>query len=163
MKRQKYTQAFHDGEMNVICCLHYLNNVEEIMEEVKNVAHERLQLTKRNHQKGKSKSKLTYKVLDNFVNLFWVMDLSFSLLCTPAPTKEEINEARKTVFVLEQLWKKMDINITPKAHVMVEHAVDQFEMFGGIANKEVKEFIEKAHQVGKRLEYLTSCMPTNCC
>ena len=63
--------------------------------------------------------------------------------------------------MLEQLWNKIEINITPKAHVMFTHAVEQFEMFGGIADK-VEDFIEKAHQLGKKLEYLTSCLPTNC-
>ena len=63
--------------------------------------------------------------------------------------------------MLEQLWNKIEINITPKAHVMFTHAVEQFEMFGGIADK-VEDFIEKAHQLGKKLEYLTSRLPTNC-
>ena len=158
-----YPQAFHRGEMNGVCCLRFLNNIEEIMAKVSEVSHERLKTTRQNNKENKmacTSDELTQIVAD-YTNLFRVMDLSFSLLRIPAPTKDEIEEARKAVFVLEHLWNKMEINITPKAHVMFTHAVEQFEMFGGIADK-VEDFIEKAHQLGKKLEYLTSRLPTNC-
>ena len=158
-----YPQAFHGGEMNGVCCLRFLNNVEEIMAKVSEVSHERLKTRRRSKKEDKmvcTTDTLT-KILADYTNLFRVMDLSFSLLRIPAPTKDEIKEARKAVFVLEHMWNKVEINITPKAHVMFTHAVEQFEMFGGIADK-VEDFIEKAHQLGKKLEYLTSRLPTNC-
>ena len=129
------------------------------MTKVSEQAYKRLK-ERKNDKMACTKAELT-RVFPDYTNLFQVMDLSFSLLRIPAPTKDEIEEAKKTIFVLEQLWNKIEINITPKAHVMFTHAVEQFEMFGGIADK-VEDFIEKAHQLGKKLEYLTSRLPTNC-
>ena len=157
-----YPQAFHGGQMNGVCCLRFLNNVEEIMDKVRGKASERLKGREAN---GDNENMCTdvqlTKVVDDYTNLFRVMDLSFSLLRTPAPTEDEINEARKAIFVLEKLWRNLNINITPKAHVLFVHAVDQFEMFGGIADK-VEDFVEKSHQLGKQLDHLTARMPKQC-
>ena len=59
------------------------------------------------------------------------MDVLISLLCTPAPTDIEIEEARRSVKNLKVLWLKIGLSQTPKAHILFDHAVDQFEKFGG--------------------------------
>ena len=49
------------------------------------------------------------------------------------------------------------MNITPKAHILFVHAVEQVRRFGGIADL-VEDFIEKAHQTGKQLDHLVARM-----
>ena len=73
-----YPQAFHGGEMNGVCCLRFLNNVEEIMTKVSEQAHKRLK-ERKNDKMACTKAELT-RVLSDYTNLFQVMDLSFSLL-----------------------------------------------------------------------------------
>ena len=89
------------------------------------------------------------------------MDVVFAGLRTMSPTEEEIVETKKATFVLETLWRNLELSITPKAHILFEHAVPQFEALGGIADK-VEDFVEKSHQEGKRLDNLTSRMPSQC-
>ena len=73
------------------------------------------------------------------------------------PSEVEIKEIGKAIKVLEGLWKKLDLNITPKMHILTCHTLDQVIMFGGIADK-VEDFVEKAHQMGKKLDHLVSRM-----
>ena len=73
-----YPQAFHGGEMNGVCCLRFLNNVEEIMTKVSEQAYKRLK-ERKNDKMACTKAELT-RVLSDYTNLFQVMDLSFSLL-----------------------------------------------------------------------------------
>ena len=67
--------------------------------------------------------------------LFEVMDVIFTLLRTPDPKEEEIKDTKDAIDVLEGLWFDMKLSITPKAHVLFEHALDQCINFGGIADK----------------------------
>ena len=160
-----YPQAFHSGEMNGVCCKRFLNNIEEIMIQVRTKSLERLAQEDEDdndetQRKRCSVEKLT-KMVDEYTTLFQVMDIVFATLRIPAPTDEEVQEAKEAIFVLETLWRNLSLVITPKAHVLFEHTVEQFENFGGIADK-VEDFVEKAHQEGKRLEHLTSRMPKQC-
>ena len=86
--------------------------------------------------------------MNTYRDLFRVMDLLFSLLRVPAPTKHDIKNAKRAVAKLEQLWRTLRMSETPKAHIIFKHTVQQYELFGGIADK-VEDFVEKAHQVGK--------------
>ena len=93
---------------------------------------------------------VTQKELDEklvtFTSLFQAMDLVFYLLRQPAPTPKEVKDAEEAVYVLEQLWKNLELNITVKAHLLFEHGIEQFtSAVGGIADR-VEDFIEKYHQ-----------------
>ena len=61
-------------------------------------------------------------------------------------TPKEVKDAEEAVYVLEQLWKNLELNITVKAHLLFEHGIEQFtSAVGGIADR-VEDFIEKYHQ-----------------
>lgn len=153
-------QAFHGGAMNGVCAKRLLNNAEEIMKKVETFAVERL--TKGQHENDKrcSVTDLTEK-LQKYTELLLVLDVVIALLRTPAPTDEEILKAQEAILVLEVMWREMELNITPKAHILFCHTIYQFVKYGGIADK-VEDFVEKAHQQGKRLDNIVKRMPSQC-
>ena len=158
-----FPQAYHGGDMNGVHCRKLISNIELIMEKVKVIAMKRLDERIINHKKqmnGDERDILT-NVIDNYTNLFHVMDIVFSSLRILDPTAIEIEETKKANFVLENIWRNLNLSITPKAHILFVHAIDQFETLGGIAEL-VEDFIEKSHQEGKRLDSLTSRMSQHC-
>ena len=150
-------QAFHGGSMNGVCCRRLLTDIEVIMKNIKEKAIEKIN---NNIHNTYSMENLT-KVFDDYINLFHVMDAIFSNLQIPSPSKDEIEEVKLSNYVMENMWRELELSITPKAHILFEHAVDQFEKYGGIADK-VEDFVEKAHKEGKRMDHLTSRMPNQC-
>ena len=96
---------------------------------------------------------------EQYHNLLRTLDHTFSLLRIPGPSKEEIDDIQDSLIVLEKLWRQIKISITPKAHVMFVHTLDQVIEFDSIADK-VEDYVEKAHQIGKKLEHLTSHLKT---
>ena len=96
-------------------------------------------------------------VINKFQALFETTDVVFLHLRILDPTNEEIEVLRKGIKVLEKLWCEMDLVITPKVHILFIHAMVQVHHFGGIADL-VEDFIEKSHQIGKKLDHLVARM-----
>ena len=97
------------------------------------------------------------RVIMTFKSLFDCMDVVFSKLRILDPTKREIEEIDVSIKGLASIWKELDLNVTPKMHILICHTLDQVVMLGGIADK-VEDFIEKAHQTGKKLDHLVARM-----
>lgn len=74
------------------------------------------------------------------------------------PSDEEVEETKIAMKKLQAYWETAKISVTPKAHAFFVHGIDQMERFDGIADK-VEDFLEKAHQTGKKLNNLTVRMP----
>ena len=89
------------------------------------------------------------------------MDVVFTNLRILAPSDKDIEETKKSIEVLKMLWTNLDINITPKAHILFVHTLDQYKRFGGIADM-VEDFVEKSHQTGKKLDHLVARMNSQC-
>ena len=85
------------------------------------------------------------------------MHLVFSKLRILDPTKIEIEEIDTAIKGLDKLWRQLDLNITPKMHILTCHTVEQVRLYGGIADK-VEDFLEKSHQIGKKLDHLVARM-----
>ena len=116
-------QHFHGGAMNGVCCRRLLDNVETIFKKIRKLTSERLKLnTKRNFDVD---IKIVTDVLTKFEYLFETTDLVFSNLRLLAPTEEEINETEKAIKVLEQVWKDLELYVTPKAHILFYHTIEQ--------------------------------------
>ena len=60
-------------------------------------------------------------MIDQFQNLFRVLDNVFSLLRIPRPEDEEINDIRENLVVLEKMWNELHISITPKMYCLIIH------------------------------------------
>ena len=70
---------------------------------------------------------------------------------------EEIEKTKKAIRVLKHLWEDLELLKGPKLHILFDHTIEQVELFGGIADL-VKDFVEKYHQIGKKLDYLVARM-----
>ena len=151
-------QHFHGGAMNGVCCRRLLDNVEALFEDIRKLGMNRLKQKK--IRKDKDEEKLTV-VLEDFYQLFETIDLIFSLLRVLAPTDQEIEAAATAIKVLEVIWEQIDMNKTPKAHILFNHTIDQVRRFGGIADM-AEDFVEKSHQTGKRLDHLIARMSSQC-
>ena len=145
---------FHGGAMNGVCCRRLLDNVSDIFDEIKKVVSEKLS---QDQSKTEWATQNITLVLDDFYHLFETADIVFSQLRILDPTLEEIENIKKSVRVFEKLWKNIELKKGPKLHILFDHAVDQVDFFKGISDL-VEDFIEKYHQIGKKLDHLVARM-----
>ena len=146
-------QHFHGGSMNGVCCRRLLDSIDTIFDKVTKLVSEKLK------ERCKTKEDIEYitLVLNKFRDLFEVVDLVFYRLRILDLTDEEITKTTIAISVMNTLWKEMDLNKGPKLHILFDHAIEQIELFKGIADL-VEDFVEKYHQVGKKLDYLVARM-----
>ena len=147
-------QSFHGGAMNGVCCRRLLDNIDNIFCEINTIIE-----TKVSSKKSFVYTEMTRLtgVVDMFKLLFEYMDVVFSKLRILDPSESEIEEIDTAIKGLEKLWRQLDLNITPKMHILTYHTIEQVRRFGGIADK-VEDFIEKSHQIGKMLDHLVARM-----
>ena len=103
----------------------------------------------------KDKISLLTWVLEDFISLFEIMDLVFSKLRILDPTAEEIESTEKGVQMLEFTWRKLQLSITPKCHILFDHTFHQVKSHNGIADL-VEDYVKHAHQTGKQLDHLVA-------
>ena len=101
--------------------------------------------------------KLLTNTIDTFHYLLEITDVVFSHLRILSPTEEEIKETYEAIKMLENVWRDLDMYITPKAHILFSHTVQQIRFFDGIADL-VEDFIKGFHQTGKKLDHLVARM-----
>ena len=94
-------------------------------------------------------------IFELFRDLFEVTDVVFYRLRILDPTIVEIEETKKAISVMETLWEKLDLKQGPKLHILFDHTIGQVDDYERIADL-VEDFVEKFHQVGKRLDYLVA-------
>ena len=140
--------------MNGVCCRRLLDNIDNIFCEINTIIE-----TKVSSKKSFVYTEMTRLtgVVDMFKLLFEYMDVVFSKLRILDPSESEIEEIDTAIKGLEKLWRQLDLNITPKMHILTYHTIEQVRRFGGIADK-VEDFIEKSHQIGKMLDHLVARM-----
>ena len=145
-------QHFHGGAMNGVCARRLLDNVDPIFERMHSLMLDKLRT---NTRKTEKRVDILTKVLDDFHSLFEIMDLVFSRLRILDPTTEEIDSAEKAIQMLKTMWRKLQLSITPKCHILFDHTIDQVRTHNGIADL-VEDYVEHAHQVGKKLDHLVA-------
>ena len=74
-------------------------------------------------------------------HLFTAQDGVYSSLHLIAPTEREMNTTVTRVKKMKILWCEMGFSVTPKAHLIFEHACNNQLEFGGIGDK-IEDFIE---------------------
>ena len=146
-------QHFHGGAMNGVCCRRLLDNLDIVFEKINKLISDKL----KEQMKTTEETDYITLVFNKFRDLFEVVDLVFYRLRILDPTEEEIENTRKAISVLQVLWEDVDLNKGPKLHILFDHTIEQVERYKGIADL-VEDFIEKYHQVGKRLDYLVARM-----
>ena len=97
-------------------------------------------------------------ILDDHKELFALQEVVFLSARLTSPTKKEINRTRRLVSQMKEIWIKMGFSITPKAHLLFEHLIEQMLRFDGIGDK-TEDFCERAHQEQSRYSKITHRMP----
>ena len=146
--------------MNGVCCRRLLDHIDPIFAEVRDVMSERLK-----YRDGLTVSQLQLltQTLKDFVSIFELLDVVFSRVRIIDPTQEEIESTvvRVAVKRLEEDWRKLEMNVTPKCHVLFDHTMNQVENLNGIADL-AEDYLERAHQTGKQLDHLVARMNCQC-
>ena len=139
--------------MNGVCCRRLLDNIDQIFENINEIITDKL---KEQRKKDEDIEYITL-VCMKFHDIFEVVDLVFFRLRTLSPSVEEIEKTKKAISVLKDLWNDLELLKGPKLHILFDHTIEQVELFGGIADL-VEDFVEKYHQIGKKLDYLVARM-----
>lgn len=140
-----YQKVYHGGDLNGVCCIQLVENQEEIMKKVKEICERCLNGNTSDlaFTEEEMRNKLT-----QFSKLFESLDTTVAMLRIIAPTDEECKKTEKAIHILEKIWMDMDFSITPKVHILFNHAAEQQKMLEGLGDKG-EGFVELAHQ--KRL------------
>lgn len=142
--------------MNGVCAKRLLDNVDGIFEKIEDMIRNKMTTTPSRNPSDIPKLTL---VVQKFKRLLDTIDLVFLKARQIYLSPEEIEQAKMLVRKAEELWNDLDLNVTPKFHILIAHTIDQMVMYDGIADK-VEDFVEKSHQVGKRLDHLVARMKT---
>jgi hypothetical protein len=83
---------------------------------------------------------------------FQLLDDAFSLLLTKRGevTYEVAETLKKRLELARQKWDEMGLSMTPKWHILLNHAIEYLIRTGGGLIKMGKDRIERAHQLGER-------------
>lgn len=104
------------------------------------------------------------RTLNHYKDMLMTLDAVVSGMRNIHPTEDECANLKKAIEMLEHKWDFEDeelaitkLSKTPKAHAIFAHAFEQFVKFGGFGDKD-EEFIEKRHQIGLKLDYMSKRM-----
>ena len=97
--------------------------------------------------------------LNKFQHLFQLTDLVFANLRILCPSRDEIKKTEESIRMFENKWRIMELSEPPKIHLLFVHTMNQVKEFGGIADM-AEDFVEKAHQEGKKLDHLVARINT---
>ena len=89
------------------------------------------------------------------------MDLVFLTLQILYPTLDEIEMTQKGILKLEEIWRKLDLNITPKCHILFHHTIDEMRKYNVMTDL-AEDFIEQSHQTRKKLDLPVAHITNQC-
>lgn len=91
------------------------------------------------------------RLCHDFMTAFVLWDGAFSIARKCYPTPTDVNMYQRYVDAAVDMHVKLGLNITPKVHLMYKHVAMQMETIEGGLGDKMEDWIEKAHQWGKRL------------
>jgi hypothetical protein len=92
-----------------------------------------------------------------FTDILLVLDALFGHIRIINPTRREVKRMLRCTKILAKLMVLLDLSETPKGHMALEHLIPAVLRLGGLGDK-VEEWIEKLHQMMKKMLYLTQRM-----
>ena len=94
-----------------------------------------------------------------YVDVFTVFDSVFSNSHSAVGELSESKgeETRKAIALGLEMWRDLELNVSPKLHILEDHLYMQLSTFKGLADYS-EDFVEQAHQVGIREEARTFTM-----
>jgi len=93
------------------------------------------------------------KLCDNIIDLLTKSYELFQILIEHERKEEDVDKAKVMVKEYMAKWREMMPTVPPKAHIMEDHAVEQFQRhFENGLYLVIEQFVEQNHQNGRRLD-----------
>ena len=128
------------------------------MEDIRKICHERIVKHLSQNLKIELPTIVAIDIIiDDHIRLFQAQDDVYVHLHLIDPTPTEMEETRDHITIMEELWCRMELSVTPKAHMIFVHAADDQVKFGGLGDK-IEDPIEKRHQEQLRLDAILNKM-----
>ena len=139
-------QTFHGGSLTGGSILKLLQNHDKIMDDITQVCHGYIS----NHQDTNSNIPMPSieefdKILSAHRALFKAQDAAYAHLRLIDPTTQEMAATRERIGIMKILWLAMGLSLTPKAHLIFDHAANDQLKYGGLGDK-IEDPLEKRHQ-----------------
>lgn len=150
-------QAFHGGSMQGNACKRLVEQIDDVMERLIPLCSECLNERRQIAFANAISNEEMVTQLGKYRDLFIVLDESYSLLRTVAPTEEELQRTEQVIKIEEKLWNEFDLSITPKVHMKFKHSAQQQRLWDGFGDKS-DDTIEVFHQQQNEVAYLTKRM-----
>ena len=152
-------QNWHGGSLTYRECRSLMQKCSDVMQGVNEAFKRRLR--ERILRSGDDSCSITSEDVDKKCELYHdilkVMDAMFNHVRIISPTCKEVKRVKRA----QNLYKKLQADIglpeTPKSHTNVAHLVEQILKYNGLGDKN-EEWLEKLHQLWKKMMYLTQCM-----
>jgi hypothetical protein len=151
-------QNYHGGHLTGGAILVLLDNHQIIMDDIASVCHEFINKHLESNLCIPCPT-IDYinDIIDEHCRLFQAQDAVYSHLRIIDPTRIEMQQTRENIDVMKKLWNKMELSITPKAHLIFFHAANDQLIYGGLGDK-IEDPLEKRHQEQMRLDSILNKM-----
>ena len=146
MKYNIKRSAYHSGQINGVGIKRLMDNAESIMDEIKN-----LMLSRRQQDCVKTVEDITTFCTDARL-FFGLWDNAFAAVHNPDPDLADCDGAQRTICLVMAQIRQMGMSITPKAHGMEDHVVNQMRHTRGGVSRMIEHWVERYHQVGYRYD-----------
>ena len=138
--------AYHSGQINGVGIKLLMDNAGSIMAEVEQIM---LDMLPSNESPTAEKVKKTCTALKHF---FILWDDSFSAVHKADPTEQDCLDAQEKIDRAMKQMRSMGMAVTPKAHGMEDHVVNQMRSTPGGIVRMIEHWVERYHQVGFRYD-----------
>ena len=158
-KHKVTIQAYHGGSLTGGAILVLLNKHESIMGDITRICHQKI------NDRLLDNSELHPPCIESFTllllqhgRLFCAQDGVYAHLRLIDPSIEEMRQTRERIEIMRIQWEEMGLSVTPKAHLIFEHAADDQERLGGLGDK-IEDPLEKRHQEQMQYDAMLNRMP----
>ncbi len=151
--------------MTYSTCRFLMEKCEEVIPEIEADWLQRIQKRKQNLDEDEHEACRSYteeevkNITEKVKDMLLVQDVIFSHTRAINPTWKEVKHVRRSIKILRKLLPEVGVSITPQVHLELAHLVEEMIRLGGLGDK-VEEWLEKLHQMWKRMTYLTQRMTT---
>ncbi len=158
-------KVWHGTTMTYGACRDLMTKCEAVMSDIEadwigRIRERNKHLDQDEHEACRSYTEEEAKqIIEKVKDMLLVQDVLFSHVRTMNPTWKEVKRVRRSIKMLEKLIPEVGVSKTPKIHTELAHLVREMIRLCGLGDK-VEEWLEKIHQMFKRMRYLTQRMPT---
>jgi hypothetical protein len=142
-------QHYHGGDFNGVSCRIIMREHRDLIRHIKDLA----VIIKGDD----ADSNEMEEFLDTIGQLLHTLDYIWASVRGVEmidPSAEQLRDLKSACAIAETHWNMLELSVTPKAHLMFHHLVDQMGELGGLADMP-DDLIEFEHQRWKKLKQRT--------